>query len=206
MRSIFAKEFDRDTRLRNQADINACMILIWKHWVVTIQVFCLLVSISRLALMKNTDGNNHDIRQWHHFGSFTGTYLIVGGLRLQVTVWTSILRIIQWLIILSECYGNFIKMGVDGFRIDTSGHISRLTFCKQFIPQFAALGKQYEDKRLSKAPFFMYGEFCSRYSGVQYRGGDNLSPFYYIHGRLHRRLDIGSVWWQPVIQDTRENL
>ena len=80
---------------------------------------------------------------------------------------------------LVKCYGNFIKMGVDGFRIDTSGHISRLTFCKQFIPQFAALGKKYEDKRLNKAPFFMYGEVCSRYSGVQYRGQDNLSPYYY---------------------------
>ena len=28
-----------------------------------------------------------------------------------------------------------------------------LTFNKQFIPQFTALGKQYEDKRLNKAPF-----------------------------------------------------
>ena len=25
----------------------------------------------------------------------------------------------------------------------------------------------------------MYGEVCSRYSGVQYRGQDNLSPYYY---------------------------
>ena len=80
---------------------------------------------------------------------------------------------------LVKCYGNFIKMGVDGFRIDTSGHISRLTFCKQFIPQFAALGKQYEDKRLNKAPFFMYGEVCARFGSVQYRGQDNLSPYYY---------------------------
>ena len=109
----------------------------------------------------------------------TGTYLIVGGLRLQVTVWTSILRITTVAEYLVKCYGNFIKMGVDGFRIDTSGHISRLTFCKQFIPQFAALGKQYEDKRLNKAPFFMYGEVCARFGSVQYRGQDNLSPYYY---------------------------
>ena len=64
-------------------------------------------------------------------------------------------------------------------RIYTSGHISRLTFCKQFIPQFAALGKKYEDKRLNKAPFFMYGEVCARFGSVQYRGQDNLSPYYY---------------------------
>uniref|UniRef100_UPI003FF0302F starch-binding protein n=1 Tax=Prevotella sp. TaxID=59823 RepID=UPI003FF0302F len=56
---------------------------------------------------------------------------------------------------------------------------SRLTFCKQFIPQFAALGKKYEDKRLNKAPFFMYGEVCARFGSVQYRGQDNLSPYYY---------------------------
>lgn len=70
-------------------------------------------------------------------------------------------------------------MGVDGFRIDTSGHISRLTFCKEFIPQFAALGEKYKSKRLNQAPFFMYGEICSRYSEVQYRGQDNLSCYYY---------------------------
>jgi hypothetical protein len=44
---------------------------------------------------------------------------------------------------LVKCYEQFIKMGVDGFRIDTSGHISRLTFNKAFIPQFTALGQQY---------------------------------------------------------------
>ena len=80
---------------------------------------------------------------------------------------------------LVKCYGSFIKMGVDGFRIDTSGHISRLTFCKQFIPQFTALGEQYKDKRLNQAPFFMYGEVCARYSDVTYRGQDNLSCYYY---------------------------
>ena len=73
---------------------------------------------------------------------------------------------------------SFIKMGVDGFRIDTSGHISRLTFNHQFVPQFAALGKQYENKRLNKAPFFMYGEVCTRGTVMStYRGQDNLSCY-----------------------------
>lgn len=36
---------------------------------------------------------------------------------------------------LVDCYGQFIRMGVDGFRIDTSGHISRLTFNKAFVPR-----------------------------------------------------------------------
>ena len=93
-------------------------------------------------------------------------------------------------------------MGVDGFRIDTSGHISRLTFCKQFIPQFAALGKKYEDKRINKAPFFMYGEVCARFGGVQYRGQDNLSPYYYTWKapqNLMDQFDGSQAYW-----DTQE--
>ena len=177
----FCKEFDRDTRLRNQADINACMI---PNLETLGSDYPSLLPAGqyqrRLALMKNTDGNNHDIHNyWHHFGSFNWDlpnrwWAQIAGDCVDLNTENN--TVADYLV---KCYGNFIKMGVDGFRIDTSGHISRLTFCKQFIPQFAALGKQYEDKRLNKAPFFMYGEVCSRYSGVQYRGQDNLSPFYY---------------------------
>ena len=177
----FCKEFDRDTRLRNQADINACMIPNLET--LGSDYPSLLPAAQyqrRLALMKNTDGQNHDSHNyWHHLGSFNWDFpnrwwaQIAGDC---VDFNTENNTVAEYLV---KCYGNFIKMGVDGFRIDTSGHISRLTFCKQFIPQFAALGKKYEDKRLNKAPFFMYGEVCARYSGVQYRGQDNLSPYYY---------------------------
>ncbi len=177
----FCKEFDRDTRLRNQADINACMIP--NSEILGSDYPSLLPAAQyqrRLALMKNTDGNNHDIHNyWHHFGNFNWDepnrwWAQIAGDCVDLNTENN--TVADYLV---KCYGNFIKMGVDGFRIDTSGHISRLTFCKQFIPQFAALGKQYENKRLNKAPFFMYGEVCSRYSGVQYRGQDNLSPYYY---------------------------
>ena len=80
---------------------------------------------------------------------------------------------------LVKCYGEFIKMGVDGFRIDTTGHISRLTFNKQFIPQFLALGEQYKSKRLNGCPFYMFGECCARYGEVTYRGQANLSSYFY---------------------------
>ena len=175
------KEFDRDTRLRNQADINACMIP--NPETLGSDYPSLLPAAQyqrRLALMKNTDGQNHDPHNyWHHFGNFNWDepnrwWAQIAGDCVDLNTENN--TVAEYLI---NCYGNFIKMGVDGFRIDTSGHISRLTFCKQFIPQFAALGKQYENKRLNKAPFFMYGEVCSRYSGVQYRGQDNLSPYYY---------------------------
>ena len=81
---------------------------------------------------------------------------------------------------LVECYGEFIKMGVDGFRIDTTGHIAPLTFNKQFIPQFMALGEQYKNKRLNGAPFYMFGECCQRFQGsVVYRDQPNLSSYFY---------------------------
>ena len=175
------KEFDRDTDLATQALINACMIpneeKLGSDY---------LTSIGseqyqrRLALMKNTRGKNQDVHNyWHHLGDFNWDlpnrwWAQIAGDCVDLNTEND--YVADYLV---KCYGSFIKMGVDGFRIDTSGHISRLTFCKQFIPQFTALGKQYEDKRLNKAPFFMYGEVCARYSDVTYRGQDNLSCYYY---------------------------
>ena len=177
----FCKEFDRDTRLRNQADINACMIPNLETLGSDYPGLQPGYQYQRrLAMMKNTDGQNHDTHNyWHHFGNFNWDlpnrwWAQIAGDCVDLNTENN--TVADYLI---NCYGNFIKMGVDGFRIDTSGHISRLTFCKQFIPQFAALGKQYEDKRLNKAPFFMYGEVCARFGSVQYRGQDNLSPYYY---------------------------
>ena len=204
----FCKEFDRDTRLRNQADINACMIPNFET--LGSDYPSLLPAAQyqrRLALMKNTDGQNHDSHNyWHHLGSFNWDFpnrwwaQIAGDC---VDLNTENNTVAEYLV---KCYGKFIEMGVDGFRIDTSGHISRLTFCKQFIPQFTALGKKYEDKRLNKAPFFMYGEVCSRYSGVQYRGQDNLSPFYYTWQAPQNLLDqfdgSQSYWDTQEIYDT----
>ena len=177
----FCKEFDRDTRLRNQADINACMIPNLETLGSDYPGLQPGYQYQRrLAMMKNTDGQNHDTHNyWHHFGNFNWDlpnrwWAQIAGDCVDLNTENN--TVAEYLV---KCYGNFIKMGVDGFRIDTSGHISRLTFCKQFIPQFAALGKKYEDKRLNKAPFFMYGEVCARFGSVQYRGQDNLSPYYY---------------------------
>ena len=177
----FCKEFDRDTRLRNQADINACMIPNFET--LGSDYPSLQPGFQyqrRLAMMKNTDGQNHDPHNyWHHFGNFNWDlpnrwWAQIAGDCVDLNTENN--TVAEYLV---KCYGNFIKMGVDGFRIDTSGHISRLTFCKQFIPQFAALGKQYENKRLNKAPFFMYGEVCTRGHEATYRGQANLSCYFY---------------------------
>ena len=175
------KLFTRDTQLRNQAYIDACMIpeedKLGSDYLTVVGA---TQYQRRLAQMKNTDGVNHDIHNyWHHFGNFnwddpTRWWAQIAGDCVDLNTEND--AVADYLV---NCYGSFIKMGVDGFRIDTSGHISRLTFCKQFIPQFAALGEQYKSKRLNQAPFFMYGEVCARFGGVQYRGQDNLSPYYY---------------------------
>ena len=175
------KIFDRDTQLRNQAYIDACMIpdesKLGSDYLSNVKI----QYPRRLALMKNTDGNNHDIHNyWHHTANnwnWDNPSRWMGQIAGDcVDLNTENDEVAQYLV---DCYGQFIKMGVDGFRIDTSGHISRLTFNKQFIPQFTALGKQYEDKRLNKAPFFMYGEVCTRMNDVTYRGQANLSCYFY---------------------------
>lgn len=79
-----------------------------------------------------------------------------------------------------DCYSNFIRMGVDGFRIDTTGHIAPLTFNTQFIPQFHKVAEEAKDKRLNGCPFFMFGECCQRFQGsVVYRSQPNLSSYFY---------------------------
>ena len=175
------KIFDRDTQLRNQAYIDACMIpdesKLGSDYLSNVKI----QYQRRLALMKNTDGTNHDIHNyWHHTANnwdWDNPSRWMGQIAGDcVDLNTENDEVAQYLV---DCYGQFIKMGVDGFRIDTSGHISRLTFNKEFIPQFTALGKQYEDKRLNKAPFFMYGEVCTRANDVTYRGQTNLSCYFY---------------------------
>ncbi len=134
----------------------------------------------RLAQMKNTDGQNHDVNNyWHHVGNewnwddYSRWYGQIAGDCVDLN--TENPAVSNYLV---KCYGEFIKMGVDGFRIDTSGHISRLTFNNAFIPQFTALAEQYKDKR-NGGEFFIYGEVCARERNVIYRNHENCSPFYY---------------------------
>ena len=136
---------------------------------------------TRLKMMKNTDNQNHDTHNyWHHFGQFnwddnTRWWAQIAGDCVDLN--TENPAVADYLI---ECYGSFIKMGVDGFRIDTGGHIARLTFNKIYIPAFKALGEQYKSKRLNQCPFFLYTEVCARYQGsVTYRNQPALSPYFY---------------------------
>ena len=134
---------------------------------------------ARLAQMKNTGGNNNDKNNyWHHYGNFnwdddTRWWAQIAGDCVDLN--TENAYVANYLV---KCYGAFIAMGVDGFRIDTGGHISRLTFNKNFIPQFRALAEQHKAAR-NGGDFFMFAEVCSRDRNVTYRGQDRLSPYFY---------------------------
>lgn len=71
---------------------------------------------------------------------------------------------------LVDIYSNYIGMGVDAFRVDTLRHISRLSLNTMFNDQLNAVGGE---------SFYMFGECCTRYNGVWYRGmASESAPFY----------------------------
>ena len=176
---LFTRDWSAD-----QSDINACMIPYTKKDGGRLpDNYANLAGgeqySKRLAEMKNTDGQNHDKNNyWHHYGNFnwdddTRWWAQIAGDCVDLN--TENAFVANYLI---KCYGEFIKMGVDGFRIDTGGHISRLSFNKNFIPQFKALAEQYKAAR-NGGDFFMFAEVCSRDRNVTYRGQDRLSPYFY---------------------------
>ena len=71
---------------------------------------------------------------------------------------------------LIDAYTKYIEMGVDGFRVDTVKHVSRLMFNRHFIPAFKEAGGEN---------FYMFGEVCTRVNEVWNHGVAPLStPFY----------------------------
>ena len=139
---------------------------------------------ARLSKMKNTSDQNgqqlnyDSLNYWHHFGHGNWDepnrwfFQIAGDC---VDLNTENPAVYNYLI---RCYTTFINMGVDGFRIDTGGHIPRLTFNKAFLPAFIAAGEAAQARR-GGTPFYMFAEVCARYSSILYREHANLSPFYY---------------------------
>lgn len=130
---------------------------------------------ARLALMKNTDGQNHDKNNhYHHFGNFnwddiTSQWAQIAGDCVDLNTENPI--VYNYIV---EAYSQFIRMGVDGFRIDTGRHISRLVFNKVFNPAFLDVAKS-----VGKDNFFMFGEICTRDRNYWYRNTPAMStPFY----------------------------
>ncbi len=63
-----------------------------------------------------------------------------------------------------DAYSNYLDMGVDGFRVDTVRHISRLSLNMMYNDQMNAAAKAAGNNN-----FYMFGEICCRYSQTWYR-------------------------------------
>ena len=200
------KLFDRDYS-KPQSDIDQCMVPFTISKGGKLQDNYLNLPgaqqySDRLTKMKNTDGINHDSHNlWHHYGNFNWDepnrwWAQIAGDCVDLN--TENPETYNYLI---NSYGKFIEMGVDGFRIDTGGHISRLTFNKVFIPAFQELGERYKSKRLNQCPFYMFAEVCARFSDVTYRGQPSLSPYFYTWQSNQTLLDQwnnDASYWQGI--------
>lgn len=207
------KLFDRDFT-KPQSDIDQCMVpfTISKGGKLNDNYLNLPGAqqySDRLTKMKNTDGQNHDSHNlWHHYGNFNWDepnrwWAQIAGDCVDLN--TENPETYNYLI---DCYGKFIEMGVDGFRIDTGGHISRLTFNKVFVPAFRALGEKYKSKRLNQCPFYMFAEVCARFSDVTYRNQPSLSPYFYTWqsdaALLNSWNDDDSYWQNIAIYESTD--
>ena len=166
---------------------------------------------ARLRMMKNTDGKNHDIHNyWHHHPEFnwddnTRWWAQIAGDCVDLN--TENPAVYEYLL---RCYSAFVKMGVDGFRIDTSGHIARTTFNAVLVPRLLQMGEQYKTKRLNQCPLYLFGEVCARFQGsVTYRNQPALSPYFYTwksDETLLSQWNDDATYWdsQVIMQSTRE--
>ena len=183
--ATLCKMFNRDWT-KDQSDINECMVPFTQKDGGKLPDNYLSLPggqqySARLSQMKNTTGVNYDVHNyWHHFGHGNWDdpsrwWMQIAGDCVDLN--TEHPYVYNYLI---ECYSKFIKMGLDGFRIDTGGHIPRLTFNQAFIPAFQAAAESAEAKsKRGNMPFYMFAEVCARYTGIWYREQPNLSPLYY---------------------------
>ena len=201
--ATLCRMFDRDPQIHNQAHIQSSMHPLdavggESYWKKTSGD----QYQTRLSMMKNVDGQNHDSRNlYHHFGNFnwddhTRWYAQIAGDCVDLN--TENPATYRYL---CACYGEFIKMGVDGFRIDTSGHIARVTFNQTFVPYFQQMGEQYSDRRLGGMPFYLFGEVCAKSGTVLYRNEHvACSPFFYTwKGSDYGWTEDESEWNVPIM-------
>ena len=151
---------------------------------------------ARLAQMKTPQYDTQNL--WHHFGHFnwdneTRWWAQIAGDCVDLN--TENPQVSQYLV---DCYTKFINMGADGFRIDTGGHVARLTFNNNFLPQLHAAAEAAKDKR-GGTPFFMYAEVCARFTSWWYRNQPALScPFYTWKEQKQYDWDYDAASWNGV--------
>ena len=72
-----------------------------------------------------------------------------------------------------DSYSKYMDMGVDGFRVDTVRHIPRVSLNIMFNDQLMDAAKA-----AGKPNFYMFGEICTRYTSVWYRGhAEESTPY-----------------------------
>ena len=129
----------------------------------------------RIATMKNTRNNGSDPNNiYHHhqdlsWESFSEQIAQIAGDCVDLNTENPVVA--EYIV---KSYGEFIKMGVDAFRIDTMKHISRLTFNNYIFPALYEFAN-----KCGNDGFFMFGEVCTRVREVWNRNIPALSaPFY----------------------------
>ena len=128
----------------------------------------------RASTYADSKGDPNDI--YHHAGQF-------GNWEDQKAQVTSIAgdcvdlntenpRVAEYIV---DSYGQFIRMGVDAFRIDTMAHINRLTLNKYYFPAL----KEYARRCRNDDNFFMFGEVCARVTSLDNHGVYSITPQHY---------------------------
>lgn len=89
---------------------------------------------------------------------------------------------------LVKAYKKYINMSVDGFRIDTAKHISRLTMNSVFLPTF-----KEEASKVGTKGFYMFGEVCTKGHDVWYRDNPPVSTCFYTWAESGTWADVWST-------------
>ena len=138
----------------------------------------------RLKLM-NADsdaGKKYDINDiYHHFGfvgsSFEQPIVQYGSIHYAdcMDLNTENPQVYHYLV---DAYSQYIRMGVDAFRIDTVKHLSRLTFNEAFNQQLNDVYNEVHGTT-GEGNFYMFGEVCTRWRGTWNSNIPSISsPFY----------------------------
>lgn len=99
-----------------------------------------------------------------------------------------------------DSYSNYIEMGVDGFRVDTVRHIPRVALNLMYNQQFLD-----NAKNVGKSNFLMFGEICTRYTSIWYRGhAEESTPYYTWKESNSKWADQWS--WGTSAEDVNHNM
>ena len=99
-----------------------------------------------------------------------------------------------------DVYSDYISMGVDGFRVDTVRHVPRLALNLMYNDQLYDAAKASGNNH-----FLMFGEICTRYTQIWYRGHAEESSPYYTWKESNPKW--ANLWsWGSSLEDINNNM